>query len=185
MAGDAASSTGQRAEVGDVAVLVDEVQAAAPTNKGVTATHLKTRLRTLRRGAGITAGVIAYCAPRFNRGAVQLTRTPFLSSQDVKLISIKVTKGRTRRLEAGEADRILGVANPYIADFFTAMIETGCRPGELRTLQWSEVQADGFVILAAKAKDRDERKVPIEPTLRAILDRRRIGPDGHDLPATA
>jgi hypothetical protein len=69
VAGDAASSTGQRAEVGDVTVLVDEVQAAALTNKEITATHLKTRLRTLRRGAGITAGVIAYCAPRCSTAA--------------------------------------------------------------------------------------------------------------------
>jgi hypothetical protein len=70
VAGDAASTTGQRAEVGDVTVLVDEVQAAAaPTNKEVTATHLKTRLGTLRRGAGITAGVIAYCAPRCSTAA--------------------------------------------------------------------------------------------------------------------
>lgn len=113
------------------------------------------------------------------------SRTPFLSAQGTKLIPIKTTKGRTRRLEAGEADRILAAADPFITDFFTAMIETGCRPGELRTLQWSEVHADRIVILPHKAKDREERKVPIEPTLRAILDRRRTGPDGHDLPTSA
>ena len=65
------------------------------------------------------------------------------------------------------------------------MLETGCRPGELRTLQWSEVRADHFLILAAKAKDREDRLVPIEPTLQRILDRRRAGPDGAALPGTA
>jgi integrase len=63
------------------------------------------------------------------------------------------------------------------------MIETGCRPGELRTLQWSEVRDDHFVILPANAKDREERKIPIMPALRKILDRRRKGPDGLDLSA--
>lgn len=59
------------------------------------------------------------------------------------------------------------------------MIETGCRPGELRTLQWSEVRDDHFVILPAKAKDREERKIPIMPALAKILDRRKLGPDGN------
>ena len=66
-----------------------------------------------------------------------------------------------------------------------AIIETGCRPGELRTLQWSEVAQDHFVILPAKAKDREERKIPIMPALRKILDRRKLGPDGVELPLDA
>jgi integrase len=77
--------------------------------------------------------------------------------------------------------RIRLAADPYIADFFTAMLETACRPGELRTLQWSEVKQDHFVILPAKAKTRRERRIPILRTLRGILDRRRIGPDGLPL----
>src|SRR5690606_6380986 len=32
--------------------------------------------------------------------------------------------------------------------------------------------------LASKAKDREERRIPITPTLQAILDRRKVGPDG-------
>lgn len=66
-----------------------------------------------------------------------------------------------------------------------AIIETGCRPGELRTLQWSEVAQDHFVILPAKAKDREERKIRIMPALRKILDRRKLGPDGVELPLDA
>jgi integrase len=113
------------------------------------------------------------------------THTPFRSPQGVSLIHIKVTRGRKRRLQDGEEARILAAADQFIADFFTTMLETGCRPGELRTLQWSELRADHFVILAAKAKDREDRLIPVEPTLRAILDRRRAGPDGSDLPDDA
>lgn len=112
------------------------------------------------------------------------TRTPF-RREGVTLITVRPSKGRTRRVEEGEEQRILDAADPYITDFFTAMIETGCRPGELRTLQWSEVRGDHFVILGSKAKDRDERKIPIMPTLQKILDRRKLGPDGSELPPSA
>jgi integrase len=113
------------------------------------------------------------------------SRTPFKTSQGVNLIHVKGTKGRKRRLEPGEYERILAAADPFISDFFTALVETGCRPGELRTLQWSEVKERQFLVLAAKAKDREDRRIPIEPTLRAILDRRRKGPDANDLPEDA
>jgi integrase len=66
-----------------------------------------------------------------------------------------------------------------------AEVETGCRPGELRTLQWSDVQPDHLIVLASKAKDREERRIPITPTLQAILDRRQLGPDGSKLPSSA
>lgn len=113
------------------------------------------------------------------------TRTPFRDMQGTTLITVRGSTARKRRLEDGEETRILDVADPYVTDFFVAMLETGCRPGELRTLQWSEVRGDHFVVLAAKAKDREDRDVPIEPVLRTILDRRRLAPDGSSLPATA
>jgi integrase len=109
------------------------------------------------------------------------TRTPFLSPQGVTLISVKATAGRTRRLEPGEEDRLLKAADPFTKDLFVAILKTGCRPGELRTLQWREVKDKNLVVLATKAKDREERKIPIKAKLRKILDGRRKGPDGNDL----
>jgi integrase len=55
------------------------------------------------------------------------------------------------------------------------------RGAELRTLQWADVRPGHFVVLAAKAKDREDRDVPIEPLLKKIMDRRKKGPDGVDL----
>jgi integrase len=111
------------------------------------------------------------------------TRTPFRSIDGVPLIPIKASKGRTRRLEDGEEARLLDAAksDDLIRDVFTALVETSCRPGELRTLQWSEVRKDEIVLLASKTKDREERRVPIMPVLAAILDRRRLAPDGTKL----
>ncbi len=140
-----------------------------------------------RKGADAIRHLLQ-CARHFFNWAIReeyATRTPFLSPQGAKLISIKPSRARKRRLRDGEAERILDVADAYIKDFFVAMLETGCRPGELRTLQWSEVHDDHFVVLAAKAKDREDREVPIEPTLAKILDRRRVGPDGEKLPTDA
>jgi integrase len=114
-----------------------------------------------------------------------VSQSPFYSAQGKPIIHVKGTKARKRRLEGDEETRILEAASPYMRDFFVAMLETGCRPGEIRTLQWSEVRTDKFIVLAAKAKDREEREVQIEPALREVLDRRRNGPDGRPLADTA
>jgi integrase len=103
----------------------------------------------------------------------------------VRLISVKPGRRRKRRLVADEETRLLTAADPYTKDLMTAALETGCRGGELRSLQWSEVRGDVIVILPAKAKDREERRVRITATLRKVLDERRNGPDGEPLPETA
>jgi integrase len=113
------------------------------------------------------------------------TRTPFRDAQGTVLISVGKSRTRKRRLQDGEAERILAVADPYITDFFTAMLETGCRPGELRTLQWTDIHDEHFVVIAEKAKDREDREVPIMPPLAKILERRQLGPDGKKLSSDA
>jgi integrase/recombinase XerD len=99
------------------------------------------------------------------------TRTPFLSPQGKALITVSKSSKRTRRLEPGEEERIRAVGDAFVKDFMSAMLLTGCRPGELRTLQRSEVR-ERIVILASKAKDKEERRIPIRPELKTILDRR-------------
>jgi len=177
---------------------------------------------TLDEAAGYAKVSTATITRARKSGALRgyASRTPFKSPQGDTLIHIKASKGRRRRLQEGEAERILEATTleavqqefaerradikdaarlgrlarsertanaeaAYIADYFAAMLETGCRPGELRTLQWSEVRDGHIVILDTKAKDRDERSIPIEPTLEKILARRHIGPDGNKLGNTA
>ncbi len=94
--------------------------------------------------------------------------------------------GRSRRLEGDEAERILKHADPFMRDFITAMIETGCRLGELRQLQFTNVHDDHLHILACKAKDKEDRYIPVvDATFKALLQRRRLGPDGTELPSGA
>ncbi len=61
----------------------------------------------------------------------------------------------------------------------------GLSRGELRSLQWHDVQDDVLVLTAEKSKTKRKRLIPISPTLRRVLDRRRKGPDGVELPVTA
>jgi hypothetical protein len=44
------------------------------------------------------------------------------------------------------------------------------------------VREGHFVVLADKAKDREDRDITITPDLKPILDRRQLGTDGKALP---
>ncbi len=67
------------------------------------------------------------------------------------------------------------IRDPYTKDLIVAALETGCR-GELRSLQWQDIQDDMLVLTAEKTKTKRKRVIPISPTLRKVLDRRRNAP---------
>jgi integrase len=112
------------------------------------------------------------------------TSTPFKLNGEV-VISVKPGKARKRRLVDDEEERLLAAADRDTKHRMIAQLETGCRPGEVRTLQWSEVRGNFIVILAEKAKDREERRAWITATLRKVLEERQNGPDGEPLPLSA
>jgi integrase len=115
---------------------------------------------------------------------VPITSTPFKLNGEV-VTSVRPGEPRKRRLEGDEEDRLLAVADADTKDRMIAQLETGCRPGEIRTLQWSEVRGDRIVILDEKAKDREEHTIRITATLRTVLDARSNGSDGEPLPDVA
>jgi integrase len=90
---------------------------------------------------------------------------------------------RERRLDGDEEQRLLAHAEPFMRDFIVALLETGCRQGELRSLQFSQVRWNENVLLlpADKTKTRKARVVPITAKLREVLERRQKGPDGQTL----
>lgn len=105
---------------------------------------------------------------------------------------------RSRRLQPGEGERLLAAcpqpADPTrephpIRSLIEAALETGCRRGELLSLQWANVRLDGarpaIVLVAQKTKTRTQREVPISARLRAVLEHRRHGADGEPHPLTA
>lgn len=111
-----------------------------------------------------------------------LPRSPFRVG-DVPALRLGREDARTRRLHPGEAERLL-LAAGGLQDLITAALETGCRKGELLSLQWSQVRAQLF-LPAQKTKTKRDRRVPISTELARVLARRRNDPAGDPLPPDA
>jgi integrase len=88
---------------------------------------------------------------------------------------------RHRRLEGDEEERLLLNASPWLRDLIVAALETGCRRGELLSLQWHQVRwAENTLLLSAdKTKTGEARAVPITSRLHGVLERRQWIADGE------
>lgn len=138
--------------------------------------RLLSRLRHLMSWA-VVEGYIAETP--FRRGGVSVVK-----------LTRNVEGARTRRLQPGEEAELLKHATPHLRALIVAALTTGCRLGELLSLQWCQIQRDErgqarwIVLEAAKTKTDTARTIPIGPRLRAELDMRRQAPDGKDHPST-
>jgi len=115
-----------------------------------------------------------------------VARSPFRVG-DVSVVKLTTEAGRTRRLHPGEAEQLLMHAGS-IRNLVIAALETGCRKGELLSLQWHQVRfhprAEIF-LPAQKTKAKKDRRVPISTVLAPILEARRRDPAGAVLPPDA
>jgi integrase len=119
-------------------------------------------------------------------------RSPFKRG-DVTLIKLDTNAEteRTRRLQPGEQARLLQHANPHLQALIIAALSTGCRRGELLSLQWSQLQRDEqsgrqtIVLPASKTKTHKPRVIPVSLNLHAVLEMRRTDPKGEALPPEA
>ena len=116
----------------------------------------------------------------FKRGGVSVVR-----------METRVEQTRQRRLGPGEEAALLAHAGPHLRALIVAALSTGCRRGELLSLQWSQIRRDEsgdptwIALPPAKTKTNQARMIPIGPRLRAELAMRQHGPDGADLPPMA
>jgi len=114
--------------------------------------------------------------------------TPFKRG-GVSVIRVKTgaSSPRTRRLDGDEEARLIAAASPHLQALIIAALETGCRLGELLSLQWQQVRwADNVLLLPAnKTKTATARDVPVTSRLHAILEMRRYAPDGAEHPPEA
>lgn len=142
-------------------------------------------IKTFRRQRPIVAGNrdLAMLRAIFNWAVLEdlLPTTPFKKGtvSAVKLVSEKA-RIRTRRLQAGEAERLL-LAAGGLHDLIVAALETGCRLGELLSLQWEQVRADHLFLPAGKTKAKKPRRVPVSTVLAAVLAGRRNDPAGEPM----
>ena len=103
---------------------------------------------------------------------------------NVAALKLVREEARTRRLEPGEAEQLDAHAGA-LPDLITAALETGCRQGELLSLQWRHVLKHAVFLPAGKTKAKKTRCVPISSVLRGALDARRHDPAGDPLPGSA
>ena len=112
-----------------------------------------------------------------------LKASPF-RVENVPVVRLAREDTRSRRLQPGEAERLLEAALG-LRDIIIAALETGMRRGEILSLQWHQVRfsprAELF-LTAAKTKTKRDRRIPISSVLRAILERRRLDPAGEPIP---
>ena len=107
--------------------------------------------------------------------------TPFKQNGEAAVtVRAEGPRGRDRRLVGDEEARLLTEAQPHLRDVIMALLDTGCRIGELLSLLWSDVRPDAIVLRAENTKTARTRAVPIMSRMRGVLDSRRKGPDGVD-----
>lgn len=127
-----------------------------------------------------------------------VNETPFKKgSVSVVRMESSAENARTRRLEPsmrlpsgdvreGEEARLLANAGPHLRSLIVAALSTGCRLGELLSLQWSQIRRDEkgeprwIVLPPTKTKTAEGRTVPISARLKAELAMRLTGPDGQE-----
>ena len=76
-------------------------------------------------------------------GAGYIDATPFVRhGVAVVKLDTRAEVSRTRRLLFGEEEALLAAAEPRLKALIVAALATGCRLGELLTLQWSQIRRD-------------------------------------------
>jgi len=109
-----------------------------------------------------------------------MTSTPFKIGT-VTAVHLFPELARERRLEPGEEARLLPACRPHLRALVEAALETVCRIGELLSLQWRQVRwaQNEIHFPAGKTKARKPRYMPISQRLHAVLEMRRLDPNGQ------
>lgn len=92
--------------------------------------------------------------------------------------AVRLTKeaSRSRRLQGDEGDRLLAACGPHLRFVVEAALETGCRRGELLSMEWQQLELGSrpeVWLPEGKTKTAVARRVPISTRLKALLEMRR------------
>ena len=96
--------------------------------------------------------------------------TPFKVGTE-SVIALDPETPRERRFASDDDEtRLLRAANPHLRGILVAMLDTCCRPGEILSLQWGDVDMSSreLVVRAEKAKTRRARRLPMSTRLHAV-----------------
>jgi integrase len=149
--------------------------------------------RDARKAAGRSAVTVNHdlklLRKMFNWGIRKgyLERTPFKIGTE-PAITLEKEIPRSRRFESEQDEqRLLDAANPQLRAVIIAILDTACRPGEILSLQWKDVNLERkeLTVQAVKSKTRTARMIPISSRLAAVLEMRRLDPAGKPFPPKA
>jgi integrase len=76
---------------------------------------------------------------------------------------------RLRYLSKEECQTLISACNGHLKSIVTFALNTGCRKGEILNLRWENVDLKHGFILLDKTKNGDRREIPINGTVRGIL----------------
>ncbi len=112
-----------------------------------------------------------------------LTDSPFKKGT-ATVVRVLQEPARERRLYDGEDAALLAASGPHLYAVIVALLDTGCRIGEILSLQWHQVTLDGpepsIALPAGKTKAKRARTIPILTSrLAAVLAMRRLDPAGQ------
>lgn len=82
----------------------------------------------------------------------------------------KPAKGRDRRLEEGEEEKLLKAAGPAFAPVILFALETAMRREEIASLQWKNVNVKKSYVYLPETKNSEARTVPLSTAAIAILE---------------
>ena len=87
-----------------------------------------------------------------------------------KALKPKVAKGRERRLEEGEEERLLKAAWPPFRPIIKFALETAMRRDEIASLTWDHVNLEKRCCFLPETKNGTSRSVPLSPEALRILE---------------
>lgn len=96
-----------------------------------------------------------------------------LSNPVEKISKPKVDRGRVRRLEDGEWEKLLEVAPPPFRLVLRFALESAMRREEIASLQWKHVSSEKRTAHLPRTKNGDSRTVPLSSVACSILEEAR------------
>ena len=91
----------------------------------------------------------------------------------------KVPKGRERRLEEGEEEKLLQAASPLFRAILLFALETAMRREEIATLRWKNVNVKSRCVYLPETKNSEPRTVPLSAAAIDILQNLPRGESGQ------
>jgi integrase len=87
----------------------------------------------------------------------------------VRVTRPKLAKGRERRLEEGEEERLLNATNPEMRYIIRLALETAMRREELSRLRWADIDFERRTATLYETKNGETRTAPLSPRALEIL----------------